>query len=427
MEFNLCVESFKIHVEVEPDAAGEDVPIAKVSLIEVNDTKRHILYTFNFNTKRMRVEFEKINSNGDPEFDQIQNRIAELRKSLENEDDPFEAAMANQELEKLLAVRNAFVDTNEEARESSVAETDINNYLGIKGEKRNTSLTLPGYIENFEAYTWAIGSEEDRANEQVLADKKSILLESANALQSELRTPHIYYIQAHGVSQKMLYTLEDKNDSMAQAIHNYARFGVNPGTFVDSFIRKWMKEFGIGSNYKIESFGGEGYTVNVETAKGWINLADMGMGTNQLMVLLFNLATIMLEEGHHGADGGKSYIPKLIIIEEPEQNLHPKLQSKLADLYSEVAEDSSYKFLIETHSEYLVRRTQVLVAQLGASDQKELDRQNPFKTYYFPEDGTPYDMKYTLSGRFENKFDTGFFDESAKWHMEILRKEKEGK
>jgi predicted ATPase len=103
------------------------------------------------------------------------------------------------------------------------------------------------------------------------------------------------------------------------------------------------------------------------------------------------------------------------------------LQSKLADLYSEVAEDSSYKFLIETHSEYLVRRTQVLVAQLGASDQKELDKQNPFKTYYFPEDGTPYDMKYTLSGRFENKFDTGFFDESAKWHMEILRKEKEGK
>jgi predicted ATP-dependent endonuclease of OLD family len=453
MEFNLCVKSFEIHVEVEPDAAGEDVPIAKVSLIEVNDTKRHILYTFNFNTRRMRVEFEKINSNGDPKFDQIQDRIAELRKILDKENDPFEAAMANQELEKLLAVRNAFVDTNDEARESSVAETDINNYLGIKGEKRNTSLTLPGYIENFEAYTWTIGaetidvigdddesdneaegeretmnsSEDDRANEQVLADKKSLLLESANALQSELRAPHIYYIQAHGVSQKMLYSLDDKNDSMAQAIHNYARFGVTPGTFADSFIRKWMKEFGIGSNYKIESFGGEGYTVNVETAKGWINLADMGMGTNQLMVLLFNLATIMLEEGHHGADGGKSYIPKLIIIEEPEQNLHPKLQSKLADLYSEVAEDSSYKFLIETHSEYLVRRTQVLVAQLGASDQKELDRQNPFKTYYFPEDGTPYDMKYTLSGRFENKFDTGFFDESAKWHMEILRKEKEGK
>jgi predicted ATPase len=222
----------------------------------------------------------------------------------------------------------------------------------------------------------------------------------------------------------MLYTLEDKNDSMAQAIHNYARFNVNPGTFADSFIRKWMKEFGIGSNYQIQSFGGEGYTVKVETNNGWINLADMGMGTNQLMVMLFNLATIMLEEGHHGATGGKSYIPKFIIIEEPEQNLHPKLQSKLADLFAEVAQDDSYKFLIETHSEYVVRRTQVLVAQLCVSDEKELEKQNPFKVYYFPGNGTPYDMKYTMSGRFENKFGEGFFDEAGKWHMEILRKEK---
>lgn len=448
MEFTLCIESFDIRIEVEPDAAGENLPIAKVSIIEVNDTKRHILYTFNFTTKRMSVEFEQIQGNGTPEFDKIQNRIAELRATLEKEEDVCEAALANQELEKLLAVRNAFVDSNVEARESSRAETGINNYLGIKGEKRTTSSTLAGYIENLEAYTWTIGAklgpkieleeeeslyvsnasdkqeivingtEEDRANEQVLGDKNSLLIESARALESELSTPHIYYIQAHGVSQKMLYTLDERNDSMAQAIHNYARFGVNPGTFADSFIRRWMKEFGIGSNYKIESFGGEGYTVTIETAKGWVNLVDMGMGTNQLMVMLFNLATIMLQEGHHGADGGKSFVPKFIIIEEPEQNLHPKLQSKLADLFAEVAKDDSYKFLIETHSEYLIRRTQVLVSKGSATE-------NPFKVYYFPEAGLPYDMGYTASGRFENKFGEGFFDESAKWHMEILRKEKE--
>jgi predicted ATPase len=459
MEFNLRLESFNIHVEVEPDAAGEEVPIAKVSLITINDEKRHILYTFNFNTRQMRVEFEKINSNGDPKFDLIQNRISELRASLEKEDDPFEAAMANQEIEKLLAVRNAFVDTNEEARESAVAETDLNNYLGLKGEKRTTSLTLPSYIENIEAYTWTIGSkvsrsfdliedesedkteneerdideqkewnssEDDRANEQVLADKNSLLLESAKALQAELYPYHkvLYYIQAHEVSQKILYNSNDRNDKIAQVIHNFARFNVSPGTFADSFIRKWMKEFGIGSNYQIQSFGGEGYTVKVETNNGWINLADMGMGTNQLMVLLFNLATIMLEEGHHGATGGKSYIPKFIIIEEPEQNLHPKLQSKLADLFAEVAQDDSYKFLVETHSEYLIRRTQVLVAQIGAADEKELAKQNPFKVYYFPEDGTPYDMKYTLSGRFENKFGNGFFDEASNSALTISKLER---
>lgn len=453
MEFTLQIDNFPIRIIIEPDANGEDLPVAKVALIEVKDIKRHILYTFNFNTKRMRVEFEKIKGNGSPEFDKIQARIEELRDNLAHEDDAFEAAMANQELEKLLKVRNAFVHNVQE--ESAMAEADINNYLGIKGERRITIGALPGYIENFEAYTSTIGikstpvkglldedeekeydtseekvwnnSEDDRANEQILADKRSLILESAAALESELRHPHVYYIQAHGVSQKMLYTIDDKNDFMAQAIHEYARRGVIHGSFTDTFIRKWMSEFGIGTDYEIKSIGGEGYTFSVITSNGKMNLADMGMGTNQLMVLLLSLATIMFEEGHHGKDGGKSYVPKFIIIEEPEQNLHPRLQSKLADLISEVAMDDSYKFLIETHSEYLIRRTQVLVAEMNIENEDELEKQNPFRVYYFPVNGMPYNMKYLPTGRFENKFGEGFFDEASTAALTISKLERRKK
>lgn len=453
MEFTLQIDNFHIRIIVEPDANGEDLPVAKVSLIEVKDIKRHILYTFNFNTRRMRVEFEQIKGNGSPEFDKIQTRIEELREELAHEDDAFEAAMANQELEKLLKVRNAFVHNVQD--ESATAEADINNYLGIKGERRITSGALPGYIENIEAYTSTIGikftpvkgllddddesegdtpdeevwnnSEDDRANEQILADKKSLILESAAALESELRRPHVYYIQAHGVSQKMLYTIDDKNDFMAQAIHEYARRGVVHGSFTDAFICKWMSEFGIGTDYEIKSIGGEGYTFSVITPNGKMNLADMGMGTNQLMVLLLSLATIMFEEGHHGKDGGKSFVPKFIIIEEPEQNLHPRLQSKLADLISEVAMDDSYKFLIETHSEYLIRRTQVLVAEMNIENEDELEKQNPFKVYYFPSNDMPYDMKYLPTGRFENKFGEGFFDEASTAALTISKLERRKK
>lgn len=453
MEFTLQIDNFPIRVVVEPDANGEDLPLAKVAHIEVRDIKRHILYIFNFNTRRMRVEFEQIKGNGSPEFDKIQARIEELREELANEDDAFEAAMANQELEKLLKVRNAFVHNVQE--ESASAEADINNYLGVKGERRITSGALPGYIENIEAYTSTIGikstpvkglleedeekeddspeeevwnnSEDDRANEQVLADKRSLILESASALEMELRRPHVYYIQAHGVSQKMLYTIDDKNDFMAQAIHEYARRGVVHGSFTDTFIRKWMTEFGIGTDYEIKSIGGEGYTFSVITPNGKMNLADMGMGTNQLMVLLLSIATIMFEEGHHGNDGGKSFVPKFIIIEEPEQNLHPRLQSKLADLISEVAMDNSYKFLIETHSEYLIRRTQVLVAEMNIENEEELEKQNPFKVYYFPANGAPYDMRYLPTGRFENKFGEGFFDEASSAALTISKLERRKK
>ena len=438
MEFTLCVNSFDIRVVIEPDEAGMSQPIAKVALMEINDTKRHILYTFNFNTLRMRAEFENIVGNGDPRFDKIQNRIAELRDILDKEEDPFEAASANEELEKLLMVRNSFVDNAQDIRESATVETDLSDYLGIKADQRVTFGALPGYIENIEAYNWTIGSktvwvfddeggrepteeekanthngtEDDLANRQVLGDKQSLILESASSLERELSNPKVFYIQAHGISQKMLYTIDDKNDFMAQAIHKFALCAVKPGSKTDTFLRKWMEEFGIGTNYSVESFGGEGYTVKIETNNGWVNLADLGMGANQLMVLLLSLSTIMFEHGHHSFYGGKSYIAKYIIIEEPEQNLHPRLQSKLADLFAYVAKDESYKFLVETHSEYIIRRTQVLVAEMNLSEE-ELEKQNPFKVYYFPADGLPYDMKYRTDGCFANEFGSGFFDEAA--------------
>ena len=113
----------------------------------------------------MRIEFEQIKVNGSPEFDKIQARIEELREELAHEDDAFEAAMANQELEKLLKVRNAFVHNVQE--ESATAEADINNYLGIKGERRITNGALPGYIENIEAY---MRPSQEYENDSMLLD-----------------------------------------------------------------------------------------------------------------------------------------------------------------------------------------------------------------------------------------------------------------
>ena len=82
--------------------------------------------------------------------------------------------------------------------------------------------------------------------------------------------------------------------------------------------------------------------------------------------------------------------------------------------------------IILAHSEYLVRRTQVLVAEMNLNDE-ELEKQNPFKVYYFPTEGLPYDMKFLPSGRFDNKFGEGFFDEASASALTISKLERRKK
>lgn len=214
----------------------------------------------------------------------------------------------------------------------------------------------------------------------------------------------IEYLYAHAVTQTVIYSSKDTNDYLSQTIHEFAPHQKTKNK--RRFVLKWMKEFGIGNDFVIKSVGGEAHIVYITNSDGEkVNLADKGMGSIQLMVLLFRFAISLPIEGEDSSSD------KVIIIEEPEQNLHPMLQSKLADLFFELSNIFNYKFIIETHSEYLVRKTQVIVSEKYNSDVKLKD--NPFKVYYFPAAGVPYEVKYRPNGRFENEFGKGFFDEAS--------------
>ena len=51
---------------------------------------------------------------------------------------------------------------------------------------------------------------------------------------------------------------------------------------------------------------------------------------------------------------------------------------------------------------------------------EDLKNQNPFKVYYFPTDGQPYEMQYRKDGNFSNEFGKGFYDEANNLLFEII-------
>lgn len=220
------------------------------------------------------------------------------------------------------------------------------------------------------------------------------------------------YLGANPAKQSALFPIRDSNNALAQAIHEFFQLRIAPGEVAYEFVLKWMKEFEVGDQFSINIHAGEAYEVIVQSHGVEIHLADKGMGSIQAMLLLLRLATII----HKSRKDNNSYT---VIIEEPELNLHPALQSKLAELFVDVYVHDIW-LIIETHSEYLIRKSQVIVAN---DDLANGINDNPFCVYYFPKDieHQPYRMEYNTDGSFKQNFGEGFFDAASSSTLELIK------
>lgn len=252
-------------------------------------------------------------------------------------------------------------------------------------------------------------------------------------IQSEFNQSYIkeriIYIPSHAITRSVVYNTSDKNDFMASAIAEYLNANIKPRSPEYKFITDWMdeKHFNIGEDFKIEHFGGESFRLEIFDNKKTtlVPLLDKGVGSNQLMIMLLQFASIIKQY--------KNVEKKpIVIIEEPEQNLHPQFQSMLAKLFLNVVNmtgtQSSIPFIVETHSEYTIRKTQVLIKDLAKDvnlqNEDELEENSPFTVYYFDKDNANepfYKMIYQKNGLFANEFGEGFIDESTTLLYEVLK------
>lgn len=204
---------------------------------------------------------------------------------------------------------------------------------------------------------------------------------------------------------------------IARVAADYVNSGANRGERAQQFLAKWLSdEFGIGNRIKVTELQGVTYQIDVyrDEQEEPINLADLGYGSGQLVCILLMLATqIQLKEQGQTERFLSFQNSIILLIEEPEANLHPYLQSLLAKFFLEVAQKHGFQIIIETHSVYLIRKLQLLIA-------KKEHNTKEVSIYYLETNGQ---RKITVltDGRLSETFGPGFYGEEAEEAMELMR------
>ena len=186
-----------------------------------------------------------------------------------------------------------------------------------------------------------------------------------------------------------------------------------------AFLERWVKEFEIGSSLDIKNVEGPIYRILVNGVDGdkdaEQDISDVGRGSRQLLYLMLSLICAYQK---NELTLEREALSVAIVIEEPEMNLHPSAQAMVLEMIYEFAKQYDFQVIIETHSEYMLRKSQLMhVEQQGQGNDKE------FSCVYFDKGKEgPYNMEYEKDGKFRREFGAGFFDTGVDLSVELWRK-----
>ena len=126
----------------------------------------------------------------------------------------------------------------------------------------------------------------------------------------------------------------------------------------DEQIMKWLRRLELIHCYDLNSTSDteQDYQFLVQQYKDGpkVRLTDTGFGVSQVLPLL----TLC-----YYADEGS-----ILIIEQPEAHLHPKVQSELVDVLIDVVKNRNVQIILESHSEHLLHRLTRRIAEEKVSE-----------------------------------------------------------
>jgi hypothetical protein len=116
-------------------------------------------------------------------------------------------------------------------------------------------------------------------------------------------------------------------------------------------LKTSMRKLKLLDEIKTSRLTGGRFEIKVRAGENCVQagLADVGFGVSQLLPIL--VADLQLPE------------KSTLAVSQPEIHLHPSAQADLADYFVERTKKDKKRYIIETHSEYLLNRLRLLIAQ----------------------------------------------------------------
>ena len=122
---------------------------------------------------------------------------------------------------------------------------------------------------------------------------------------------------------------------------------------IDEQIVKWLQELDLIDSYTINSISDteQDYELLIKQYKDGpeVGLTDVGFGVSQVLPLI--------AQCYYAPEGS------ILILENPEAHLHPKVQSELADVLIDVVKNRNVQIILESHSEHLLLRLMRRIAE----------------------------------------------------------------
>ena len=151
-------------------------------------------------------------------------------------------------------------------------------------------------------------------------------------------------------------------------------------------LLKILKDLGLLHEIKSKRLDGGRFEIQIRTKNNgiWSSLSDVGFGISQFLPII--VSDLQLGKG------------STLFIAQPEIHLHPRIQAQFGDYIIQRILKDDKRYVIETHSEYLLNRIRLAIA-------KKTIQEQDIKTYFIDNNGVKakhYDLKFLKNGQIKN-------------------------